>query len=124
MLSRDNKTFCDRWCEILNKCFFDLMALIGGLHPIHAGQRRNYNTKVTPHGQHQSQSQSTKNFGGLGTALKRPGKTYHSIQKEEIREGYGGLQEGRCLQMAYAQHGPPIERHCDVTTETRKLKTQ
>ena len=27
MWGKDNDTFCDRWCEILNKCSFDLMAL-------------------------------------------------------------------------------------------------
>lgn len=27
MLGKDNETFCDRWCEILNKCSLDLMAL-------------------------------------------------------------------------------------------------
>ena len=27
MFGLDNKEFCDRWCEILNKCSFDLMAL-------------------------------------------------------------------------------------------------
>lgn len=27
-LGQDNPTFCTRWCEILNKCSFDLMALV------------------------------------------------------------------------------------------------
>lgn len=27
-VGRDNEAFCDKWCQILNKCSFDLMALI------------------------------------------------------------------------------------------------